>query len=205
MKYLQIYETFTNKITIGIDIDGTICDFVNAYNTLYKRYFPNNEISQDQNWDWYETMNYNGESSKTWFNNKKSEIFDVAHPYKGSVDTVNNIYDFIKTHGFTLNIITKQPTEESKESAKKWLDHYGFKYDDIIFVNSSMEKWKYCDILVDDSQKVIGSKPLSKVSIKIEHPHNTEIEGDFNIMTISNLTIDLMQKAISKLKNKTAA
>ena len=204
MKHLKLFETFNNKVTIGIDIDGTICDFVNSYNTLYKRYFPDKEITSDQNWHWYETMDYNGESSKTWFNNKKAEVFDIAQPYKGAVDTVNNIYDFVKTYGYTLNIITKQPTEESKNAAKKWLDHYGFKYDDIIFVNSSSDKWKFVDILVEDSQKVIGSKPLSKVSIKIEHPHNTEIEGDFNIFEINNLTIDIIKQAISKLKNKTA-
>ena len=72
MKHLILFETFTNKITIGIDIDGTICDFVNAYNTLYKRYFPDKEISQDQSWRWYESMDYNGESSKKWFENKKA-------------------------------------------------------------------------------------------------------------------------------------
>ena len=38
MKYLQLYETFTNKVLIGIDIDGTISNFGEAYNSLYKRY-----------------------------------------------------------------------------------------------------------------------------------------------------------------------
>ena len=40
MRYLQKYETFTSKIIVGIDIDGTISNFGDAYNILYKRYFP---------------------------------------------------------------------------------------------------------------------------------------------------------------------
>lgn len=203
MKYLKQYETFTNKVIIGIDIDGTICDFVNAYNTLYKRYFPDKELTQNQQWHWYQNMDYNGESPKSWFDDKKAEVFDIAQPYPNAVETINNIYEFIKTYGFTLNIVTKQPTEESKNAAKKWLDHYGFKYDNVLFADTSKDKWKYADILVDDSQSVIGSKPLSKVSIKIEHSHNTDIEGDINIPNINSLNIDIIKQAISKLKNKT--
>ena len=36
MKHLKLFETFTNKVTIGIDIDGTICNFRDAYNLTYK-------------------------------------------------------------------------------------------------------------------------------------------------------------------------
>ena len=81
-------------------------------------------------------------------------------------------------------------------------EKYGFKYDDIVFVNKAEDKWKFSDVMVDDAPKVIGSKPLSKVAVKIEQIYNNDVQGDFNIANIKDLTIDLMQHAISKLKNK---
>lgn len=205
MKYLQLFETFTNKVTIGIDIDGTICNFTDAYNLLYERYFPDKKsIPVDEDWFWFKKMDYNGDDPQKWFNSKKAEIFDIAQPFPEAINTINNIYDFIKTYGFTLNMVSCQPTEEAKEAAKVWLDKYGFKYDDINFVSISKEKWNYADIMVDDSPKVIGTKPLSKVCIKINQKWNENIESDFNTPNIKALTINLLKLAIDKLKNKTA-
>ena len=203
MKHLKYYETFTNKVIIGVDIDGTINDFFNGYNLLYKKYFPDKEIPEVDDWWWYKKLDYNGEDARQWFNNHKGEIFEISQPYQGAVETVNNIHQFAKSYGFTLNIVTNQPTEDSKVAAEKWLQKYGFQYDNLIFSETSKDKWKYADIMVDDADKVIGVKPLSKISIKIEQPYNINTESDFSILNIRGLTIDLVKRAISKLKNKT--
>lgn len=203
MIHLKQFETFTNKVTIGIDIDGTICNFSDAYNDTHKKYFPNEEPVINDDWYWYRKMNYEGEDPDKWFKAKKSEFFNIALPYTDAVNTINNIYDFIKTYGFNLNITTYQPTEESKEAARSWIDKFGFKYDEIIFVKNAKDKWNYADIMVDDADKVIGTKPLSKVAIKVEQLWNKNSEGDFNIPNIKSLTIDLIKQAIGKLKNKT--
>ena len=83
----------------------------------------------------------------------------------------------------------KTPILDENEFFKRLAqDLYGIKYDNIYFVDKSSDKWKYADILVDDSKKVIGSKPLSKISIKIEQPYNYDINGDFNIEFYSVIT-----------------
>lgn len=195
-----VNEAFSSKCTIGIDIDGTICNFSDAYNQLYKQYFPNKETVVNDNWYWYRSMDYDGQDPDKWFKEKKAEIFGIAQPYQDAVVTINNVYDFIKTHGHSLKIVTNQPTPESKEAAKKWLDKYGFKYDDLVFVEAAKDKWNNADVMVDDAEKVIGNKPLSKVAIKIQQLWNTNVEGDFNIQSIRNLTINLIQQAIANLK-----
>jgi len=200
MKTLKYYEEYLGIITIGIDIDGTISNFADAYNSLYKKYFPDKEPNIVDDWFWYTKMDYNGEKPEKWFKDKKAETFDLAQPYLDAVITINNIYDFIKTHGFKLNIVTNQPTIESKESAKIWVDKYGFKYDDIIFVDVARDKWKYADIMLDDAPKVLDTKPLSKISIKVEQLWNTESVGDFTIPNIKGLTINIIKEAIEKLK-----
>lgn len=200
MLYIKRFESFNSKIIIGVDIDGTLYDFISSYNVLYKRYFPEKNINTDCTWDWYKKMDYNGVDPKKWMELKKSEIFQISKPYANTAVTLNNIYDFIKSYGYDLYFITLQPNEDSKLESKKWLDNFGFKYDDIIYVDISKDKWKFADILIDDSPLVLGSKPLNKISIKIEHDYNSEIDGDFNINNINNLNIDFIKKAISKIK-----
>lgn len=204
LKYQDfIIETFKNKVVIGIDIDGTINNFADAYNILYEKYFPGKKAGIVDDWFWYQKMDYDGADPNKWFKEKKAETFDISLPYPGAVNTINNIYDFVKSYGFTLNIVTNQVTQEARDKAKIWLDKYGFKYDDVVFVDAAKDKWKYADIMVDDADKVIGSKPLSKVAIKIEQLWNIATEGDFNIPNIKALTIDIMKNAIEKLQNKT--
>lgn len=203
MKHLELFETFTNKATIGIDIDGTICNFSQGFDDTYKKYFPDKELIVNDDWYWYEKLDYNGEKPSKWFRSKKAEVFDIALPYPDAVNTINNIYDFVKTYGFTFNIVSTQPTPESKEAAKLWVDKQGFKYDNIIIVDSAKDKWKYADIMVDDSNKVLETKPLSKVAIKVEQLWNVNAEGDFKIPNIKFLTIDIIKQALNKLKNKT--
>ena len=200
MKFLKYYEGYLGKITIGIDIDGTISNFAEAYNTLYKNYFPDKEPLPADDWFWYTKMDYNGEKPNVWFNNKKSETFNIAQPYPDAVTTINNIYDFIKSQGHDLKIVTNQPNEDSKQAAKFWLEKYEFKYDDIVFVEVARDKWKFADILVDDAPKVLDTKPLSKVAIKVNQLWNTESIGDFTIPNIKGLTINVVKNAIEKIK-----
>lgn len=202
MKYLKKFENFSKKITIGIDIDGTINNFTDAYNKLYKNYFPDKEPIEATDWSWYQRMDYNGDDPRKWFKAKKAEAFDISLPYTDAVNTINIIYDFVKTYNYTLNIVTNQVTEDAKQKAKMWLDKFGFKYDDIIFVDAAKDKWKFVDIMVDDADKVIGTKPLSKVSIKIIQKWNESTEGDFNISSIKDLSINIIKLAIDKVNNK---
>jgi len=195
-------EANVNSVIIGIDIDGTISNFEEAYNKTYKKYFPNNEVYPADEWFWYKKMDYEGADVGKWFRNIKAETFENAQPYPGAVNTVNNIYDFAKNKGYTMNIVTNQPTQEARYAATFWLNDHGFKYDDITFVDDAKDKWKFADIMVDDAEQVLGSKPIGKVAIKIEQLWNTSIEGDINIPNIKALTISVMEKAISKLVKK---
>lgn len=200
MKYLKKFEMFKDNIIIGIDIDGTINNFSEGFDIVYKRYFPDKELIINDDWYWYQKLDYNGENPNKWFREKKSETFEYSKPYPGAVVTINNIYDFIKSQDYTMNLVTCQPKEDAKEAAKLWIEKYGFNFDDIIFVDASKDKWKYVDIMVDDGPKVIGNKPLSKVSIKIDQLWNTEYDGDINLQNIKGLTIDVIKNAIDKLE-----
>lgn len=194
-----VKESNIDGIIIGVDIDGTISNFVDAYNKTYKMYFPDNEVYDADDWYWYQKMDYGDEDANKWFREKKAETFNIAQTYPDAVNTINNLYDFAKNQGYILKIVTNQPNQEARYAAIIWLDEKGFKYDDVVFVDSAKDKWKYCDIMIDDADQVIGNKPLSKVAIKIEQPWNSA-DADFSIPNIKHLTINLIQRAVDKLK-----
>ena len=52
-------------------------------------------------------------------------------------------------------------------------------------------------------KKMYDFYTLSKICIKVDQLWNTDTEGDINIPNIKGLTIDVMKKAISMLKNNT--
>jgi hypothetical protein len=59
--------------------------------------------------------------------------------------------------------------------------------------------------MVDDADKVINSKPIDKVCIKIEQLWNEDCDGDFNIPNIKSLSIGVLTNAIEKLKKLKAS
>lgn len=204
MKRIKIFENFNESITvkIGIDIDGTINNMVDAYNAMYQKYFPNNKVYKAEIWDWYRQMDYDGEDAKKWFESHKAEVFDTCKPYSGAVDTISKIYDYVKSQGHDLYIVTNQPTPEAKTAAKIWLDENGFQYDKIFFADQSANKWEYADIMIDDGIKVLNAKPDNKISIKVSHPWNDKNNSDFLIHDIIELTVGLIKEAIEKFLEK---
>ena len=203
MKYLK-YIKEMNEIPIiwGIDIDGTINNFSEGYNTLYKMYFPDKEIIPVTDWYWYQKLDYNGEKPRKWFDAKKHEMLSISKPFPGAVEAIDKIYKYIKDNGMQLKIVSQQPNELSKVEAEKWLKKYGFIYDELIFAETSKSKWNNADIMVDDAEKVIIFAPENKVSIKVEQVWNEGVPSDLSIKDITKLTPVVVDTAIAKLKNK---
>ena len=203
MKHIKLFENFEDQIIrVGIDIDGTINNMVDAYNAMYQRYFPKNKVYKADKWDWYQQMEYDGSDAKKWFNAHKAEVFDTCQPYPGAVEAISKIYDYVKSIGHDLNIVTNQPTAEAKAAAIVWLNKNGFQYDDVIFADPSQDKWNHTDIMVDDGLKVLKYKPSNKVSIKILQLWNENLPSDFTIDGITELTPELVDDAIEDYINK---
>jgi len=51
----------------------------------------------------------------------------------------------------------------------------------VIFVQKSPEKWKYVDMMVDDSPHVLAAKPEGKFSFKVNHAYNVDSKADWSI------------------------
>lgn len=110
---------------------------------------------------------------------------------------INNVYDFIKSYGFVLNIISPETTTD----IISWLDNIGIKYDGVVVVDKN-KIWNNVDVLIEDDPYIINSKPLSKVCIKVTTPSNENILNDINIPNIAGLTISIVKSAISNFDKK---
>ena len=199
---IKKFETYSSERILGIDVDGVLNNFCKGFNAVYKRYFPKNPtIPSDDidDWNFWQTYDYNGEDPGSWFFKTKHLGFRASKPYIGAAETINIIHDYCKKNNIMLKIVTNQPTKRSQEECLVWLDKYGFNYDDIVFPRRTKEKWEYCDVLIDDGPPVLDQKPDNKVSIKVIQKYNLNSKGDFNINSISELTPGLVGKAFEKL------
>lgn len=202
--YIKTYEKFSNlePMVLGVDLDGVLNSFTESYNEIYKKHFPNYKITEKEtdDWNFFEKYKYDGEDPYKWFLNHKPDMWKISTPYSGAQETMKNIYKLTQNNGILLRIVTMQPGKNSQKESINWLTRHNFKYDDIAFVDYSKQKWDNADVLIDDSPKVLGTKPSDKISIKVMHLYNIDIDADFGIKEIKYLNEDLLAMAFEKFK-----
>jgi 5'(3')-deoxyribonucleotidase len=202
IKTYEQFAHFEEKI-LGIDLDGVLNNFTESYNIVYKKYFPEYPVipyEKINDWNYFTKYNYDGYDPYKWFNEHKAEAWLISTPYKGAIETMKNVYKYTQNNGIILRIVTSQPSEESKKEAVKWLTKHEIKYDDISFVWRSKDKWNNADVMVDDSPKVLESKPDDKISIKVMFDYNEDVYADFEISSFNILDADLIETSFEKLK-----
>ena len=70
-------------------------------------------------------------------------------------------------------------------STYHFLAKIGCKINKVVFVENDIDKWNYCDVLIDDSPESFESKPEGKTSIKISYVYNAYSESDYSFETIN--------------------
>lgn len=186
------------QITIGVDLDGVINDFANAFNVIYNKYYPGYPTRTAYKYSWFYHYYYKpGIDPQKWMEQTKAETWHVSKPYPGAIKRLKELYAWCKINGYIMNIITVQPWLTAQRESLKWLKNYGVKYDEIYFPEDSRDKWDYVDIMIDDSPTVINAKPPEKVSIKVEQRWNGGTTGDLNIEDFSELNKLIIIKAIN--------
>jgi hypothetical protein len=202
---IKRFEKFsqTEEKVLGVDLDGVLNNFVEAFNIIYQEHFPDKYViptSQIDHFDWYYKLDFDGADPGKWMIDHKYETWYVSKPYPGTLETMDMIYEYTQKEGIMLRIVTSQITEEAKDEAVKWITKYGIQYDDIVFTDRSADKWDHAHVLLDDSPNVIKSKPSDRVVIKMNQDWNIGVRADFNINSIREFTPYIVRKAFEKLK-----
>lgn len=65
-------------------------------------------------------------------------------------------------------------------------------------VSDNLEKWNYCDVLVDVIPEVFQNKPEGKISIKIDTLYNQWDETDYTIKSLKELNNEVLLNKLFK-------
>lgn len=125
----QIYKNIFKKYNLYCDIDNTICNSI----PRIKRNFLKNIDKLDEKWKSYDEM-------------ITDDILD------NSVFYLNKL-----RHKYNIIFITARKNIDNHDKiTKEWLSNKGFKYENIIYTNSLLDKIQYLDnsdLFIDDCSK----------------------------------------------------
>lgn len=171
------------KHKIGIDLDGVCRDFldgmnkafVHAYPHLASKVKPQTSYAFD-NWPFKEA----GVDPWDFMRQYPETVFAFSKPIPGSIEAVREVVNELESKGNEIIIVSHQTPDISRYSWL-WLYLNQVPVSNVIFVSDSTEKWKYVDIMIDDSPHVLDAKPVGKISFKVNHPYNKDNKSDWSI------------------------
>jgi hypothetical protein len=196
---------------VGITIDGVVRDFLNKFESVYDKYYPNEldtsdeEISEpiSRNIDslnLLEHFDFKGgleELNKFLYVDSSLEIFGHAGEVKlNSVEHLNQLHNIIEDMGHTPIVISKE-LNNSKPATLFFLSKLSAKVNNIIFVKDYVKKWDYVDVLITANPETLSSKPKDKISIKVINHYNKKCDSDYTIVDIKEILDD--KKMLEKI------
>jgi len=139
--------------------------------------------------DTYDLMNHyyfdSKDDFKDFFQNYAFELYGVANQFPRSFDTINRIQAFGKANGLFEVVLLIKGDDKVVNSTYHFLAKGGCKINKVVFVNQDVDKWNYCDVLIDDSPESFESKPIDKTSIKISYPYNAFSDVDYSFESVN--------------------
>ena len=191
------------RYTLAFDCDGVLRDFTSSFNKQFQLDFSKYKdfTTEITRWNWYYNypwkeilidlgieeksidQNIIEEYSNTWLKFRSIEIFNNALPYSNVIENLKTIISLFEDE-LNFNIITHQSNNLAAIATINWLKSHNIHtmIPNIIIVNDAQDKKDNCDIIIDDSPKVIDSfKDEGKICIKVNYPYNQNSFSNFSI------------------------
>jgi hypothetical protein len=198
---------------VGITIDGVVRDFITKFESVYDKYYPIEEGTENEEQeevkkrvidtlDLLEHFNFKEgeeELNKLLYVDASLEIFGHAGEVKlNSVEHLNQLHNIIEDMGHTPVVISKE-LNNSKPATLFFLSKLSTKVNNIIFVRDYDKKWNHVDVLITANPTTLNSKPNDKISIKVINHYNKNCDSDYTIVDIKELLDD--KKLLGKILN----
>lgn len=141
--------------------------------------------------DSYDLLNHYSFESKEeyekFFQEYAFELFGTSGQFPRAFDTANRLQNFGKATNMFEVILLIKGTDKIVSSTYHFLAKCGCKTENVRFVENHIDKWNYCDVLIDDAPESFESKPQGKKSIKISHLYNSYNDADYSFDNASDL------------------
>jgi 5'(3')-deoxyribonucleotidase len=163
-------------MTIGIDVDEVLREFVKALTKRYKKDFPDHWTKDVTEYDLAPSFQLGSDIwPYTYSKNVIADVFLKAEAVPGA----RSLMRCLRENGYKIHIITSQPRMYECDPAPltlSWIENNGIPWDSFTF---SHEKWKIdCDLYLDDSLKNLNAyKEHGKIAVAMDRPWNKEWDG----------------------------
>ena len=160
-------------VTIKVDVDGILRDFVYSFNKVYLQYYPEHKDLIKPVVQYGMELSYpiGKEVSNFMYKEHLYEIFYDTSPMEGALEFFNKLKQLGNVH-----IVTSQPIG-AEQMTLGWLQYNNFNYDAITFTKEKYQINGIC--LIDDSTKhlIEEAKAGTSIPIALSQPWNQDWDG----------------------------
>lgn len=139
-------------ISIGIDLDGVICNHIDLYKQIAKEEGVEGEIDSTYNSIWKNFTSEGENFGQVLYGKHGDRVIEDVEPYPNAR---KNYEKFITNDKMLVYIVTARDPKY-KDQTKKWLKDNGFThYEDLLFETNKLNAPTQC--IIDDRPKTIES------------------------------------------------
>lgn len=141
-----------NMTSIGIDLDGVVCNQIDLYKQIAKEEGVEQDIESSYNGIWKSYTSGGQNFGQVLFDKHGDRVIEDVEAYPNAR---KNYEKFITNDKMLVYIVTARDPKY-KDQTKKWLDNNGFThYEDLLFETNKLNAPVQC--IIDDRPKTIES------------------------------------------------
>tara|TARA_R110002020_G_scaffold475331_1_gene709609 strand:+ start:717 stop:1286 length:570 start_codon:yes stop_codon:yes gene_type:complete len=170
---------------ISISINGVLRDVLKKMSDVYEKY-TQKECKADINLteNLLEVFDFDTEEELFEFIYVECPMEIFGHGTEAENNVFNSLNEFYKDKREDYDIyLVSDEIEKSKPATLFFLSKYGTLVERIEFytIQTIDNLWERTDIFITDNKLILNRKPEGKLSIKIDKPHNKDIESDITL------------------------
>jgi hypothetical protein len=194
-----------SKSLISLPVDT--CDLLNHYDFKEKKEFlcdnvfktPEDSIFKDEKDVKNKFLTPEESLNKFMYETHPFKIFGDSEEYPNAMSYFNRIQAFGVRNNLFETVLLTDLKSNAITANYFFLHKTGCRARNIQVVKDNLDKWNYCDVLVDVISEVFQYKPYEKVSIKIDRLYNEYDNADYTLKNIKELENEELLNKLFKL------
>lgn len=174
---------------IGITLNEVLRDFIGQLSYTYDKYIETTGIKEDdvKTFDLikYFPFDTTDDLNNFLYSECALEIFGHADQLHENIMSVFNAFLMdIEDEEEHEIIITSREAIKSIPATNFFLSKLGCRAKHCKWVSNYEDKWEMVDVLITANPKALESKPVGKISVKVNASYNKDVKADYEIDSI---------------------